>query len=228
MTSGAHSGDEAGQDARDTTLRRAILDDALLHVPQHGWTIQAVIEGVKAQGLSPSAHGIFPRGPIELVEHFHEKCHREWMEELGNVPMEGMTVPQKISNAVSLRLMKQGAMISTWPQALALQALPSNAASAITGLAKTCDTACNLGGPAPVDMNWFSKRITLGGIYMSAELYMLTDYSEDFDDTREFLERQVTDAEKAGSAVGFALKHMEGMMQSALENLQNHKDRNRP
>lgn len=77
------------------------------------------------------------------------------MEELGNVPMEGMTVLQKISNAVSLRLMKQGAMISTWPQALALQALPSNAASAITGLAKTCDTACNLGGPAPVDMNWF-------------------------------------------------------------------------
>lgn len=53
-----------------------------------------------------------------------------------------------------------------------------------------------------------SKRITLGGIYMSAELYMLTDYSEDFADTREFLERQVTDAEKAGSAVGFALKHV--------------------
>lgn len=44
---------------------RAILDDALLHVPQHGWTIQAVIEGVKAQGLSPSAHGIFPRYELD-------------------------------------------------------------------------------------------------------------------------------------------------------------------
>jgi len=53
-----------------------------------------------------------------------------------------------------------------------------------------------------------SKRVTLGAIYMGAELYMLTDYSEDFADTRDFLERQVTDAERAGSTLGFALKHV--------------------
>lgn len=73
-----------------------------------------------------------------------------------------------------------------------------------------------------------SKRMTLGAIYMSAELYMLTDYSEDFADTRDFISRQIHDAESAGSAVGFAVKHAEGMMQSALESLQAHKDRNRP
>jgi hypothetical protein len=63
---------------------------------------------------------------------------------------------------------------------------------------------------------------------MSAELYMLTDYSEDFADTRDFFQRQVDDAEKAGTPFAFALKHMEGMMASALESLQSHKDRNRP
>jgi len=89
------------------------------------------------------------------VEHFHAKCHESWVEDLQKAQMEGMSAPQKISTAVGLRLMKQGAMISTWPQALALQALPSNAASAISGLAKTCDAACNIAGPAPVDINWF-------------------------------------------------------------------------
>ena len=53
-----------------------------------------------------------------------------------------------------------------------------------------------------------SKRITLGAIYMSAELYMLTDYSEDFMDTRDFVRRQVTDAETAGSPLSFAMKHV--------------------
>ena len=50
--------------------------------------------------------------------------------------------------------------------------------------------------------------MTLGAIYMSAELYMLTDYSEDFVDTRDFLRRHVTDAEAAGSPVAFAMKHV--------------------
>jgi hypothetical protein len=40
---------------------RAILEEALLHVPQHGWSLQAIIMGVKAQGMSPSAHGMFAR-----------------------------------------------------------------------------------------------------------------------------------------------------------------------
>ena len=53
-----------------------------------------------------------------------------------------------------------------------------------------------------------SKRITLGSIYMAAELYMLTDYSPDFVDTRDFVHRQVADAESAGSPVSFAMKHV--------------------
>jgi hypothetical protein len=43
---------------------------------------------------------------------------------------------------------------------------------------------------------------------MSAELYMLTDYSEEFVDTRDFLRRHVTDAEAAGSPAAFAMKHV--------------------
>jgi len=89
------------------------------------------------------------------VEHFNEKCHASWMEDLGNVDTEGLNVPEKISDAVAMRLMKQSDVISTWPQALALQALPSNVPAAIAGLARTCDTACNLAGPAPVDVYWF-------------------------------------------------------------------------
>ena len=43
---------------------------------------------------------------------------------------------------------------------------------------------------------------------MAAELYMLTDYSQDFVDTRDFVHRQVADAESAGSPVSFAMKHV--------------------
>lgn len=37
-----------------------------------------------------------------------------------------------------------------------------------------------------------SKRIAVGGLYVGAEFYMLTDYSEDFKDTEDFIRRQVS------------------------------------
>jgi hypothetical protein len=42
-------------------------------------------------GLSPSSHGLFPRGAIELVEFFHEKCHAEWEAELAAVDKQVST-----------------------------------------------------------------------------------------------------------------------------------------
>ena len=89
------------------------------------------------------------------MEHFQEKCHAEWAEDLGKMQLDGLTASQKVSSAVAMRLIKQGSMINVWPQALALQALPSNAPNAFTRLSRTCDMACNLAGPAPVDGTWF-------------------------------------------------------------------------
>ena len=177
-SSGGRDGAD-GQAAQQAAMRQAILDGALEHVAQHGWTTKALAMGASAQGLSSSAHGVFTRGPIELVQHFHDKCHAEWEKELAGVQLEGLTEAQKMSKTVGMRLMKQGSVINTWPQALAVQALPSNVPVAITALARTADTACNHASPsaAPVDTEWFRKRMSLGAIYMAAELYMLTDYS---------------------------------------------------
>ena len=56
------------------TLKRKMLEAALEAVPEHGWTVSALSAGAVACGLSPAAHGMAPRGPIELVRHFNEKC----------------------------------------------------------------------------------------------------------------------------------------------------------
>ena len=124
-------------------------------VSRHGMSSVAI------QMLTP---GVVGRGPIELVEHFHDKCHGEWVKDLETSQLDGLTGTQKICEAVTLRLLKQGDVISSWPQALALQALPSNAPGAITALARTCDTACNLAGPTPIDGTWFRCAINVSGL----------------------------------------------------------------
>ena len=42
-------------------------------------------------------------------------------------------------------------------------------------------------------MNWYTKRLTLAGIYKSTELFMIQDKSENFRDTYQFLDNRFND-----------------------------------
>ena len=60
---------------------------------------------------------------------------------------------------------------------------------------------CTLNLPFPFQINWYTKRGMLAGIYKSTEIYMLQDKSEDFQDTWEFLDRRVEDVSKFGKTL---------------------------
>lgn len=42
-------------------------------------------------------------------------------------------------------------------------------------------------------MNWYTKRLTLAGVYKSTELFMIQDKSENFKATYEFLDNRLKD-----------------------------------
>lgn len=74
-----HFGDETVyfDDAEEEgdNVRRNILDAALHHVPEFGWSSEAIEAGAQAMGLSAMAEGMFPRGAGDLVLHFIEDCN---------------------------------------------------------------------------------------------------------------------------------------------------------
>lgn len=84
--------------------------------------------------------------------------------------------------------------LSQWPQALALGLLPQNLEATAKRLALLADELCFVcaqhghghepEGPASVDaLDWYAQRATVGSVYVAAELFFLTDYSEDHRDT---------------------------------------------
>ena len=44
----------------------------------------------------------------------------------------------------------------------------------------------------------YAKRVAVATLYKSSELYMLTDYSSDLEDTKDFVERRVKDLKRLG------------------------------
>jgi len=162
------------------------------------------------------------------VEFFQEKCHAEWLTELRAMDTSTMSYPDVLTKILFMRLVKLAPYVSSWPQAIAILAFPSNLPGAVATLARTSDVACVQAGDGNVDASWFSKRIAVGGLYVGAEFYMLTDYSEDFKDTEDFIRRQIIDMQNAGSSAHFAIKQVETLLYQALENIQSHKNANRP
>ncbi len=71
-------GDEASfsdAEEQDADMKRSILNAALEHVPELGWSSEAIEAGAQTMGLSAMAEGMFPRGAGDLVLHFTDDCN---------------------------------------------------------------------------------------------------------------------------------------------------------
>ena len=183
----------------DEALKLRILDNALQYVPQFGWTVEALAAGAEDEGLPPVAHGLISRGPVELVEHFSSisTAHavseaREHFDEAHKAEQHlGMT--DKIKFATRKRLEMIAPHTDSWPQAMALGALPQNAPGTMKNIGDTIDSIWTACGDYSDNSStsYYTKRGMLSGIYISTEMYMLTDTSKDFKDTWDFLDRQI-------------------------------------
>ena len=81
-------------------------------------------------------------------------------------------------------------------------ALPSNIPTSISELHALSDEIWYLSGDVSVDTSWYTKRASLSTIYAATELFMTTDKSTDYNDTKEFLDRRFKDVQIVGGALG--------------------------
>ncbi|KDO29793.1 hypothetical protein SPRG_19696 [Saprolegnia parasitica CBS 223.65] len=101
---------------------QTILTNALRHVQASGWTIEALGQGAQDAGFPSIAHGMFPRGPIELVEFFMDDWQRQVQDALAAEPVDGEFVPtDRLKRGVQIRLQLLAPYLHVWPQAMALE-----------------------------------------------------------------------------------------------------------
>ncbi|KAL1371737.1 hypothetical protein HN51_001967 [Arachis hypogaea] len=172
-----------------------VLHASLTHVIKLGWTEAALIAGAKDVGLSPSIVGSLPRKEAALVEFFMDDCLQKLIDRIdSDESLKTLTPSECISKLIRIRLEMQAPYISTWPQALSIQAQPVNVPTSFKQRAMLVDEIWHAAGDTASDIDWYAKRTVLAGIYSTTEIYMLTDTSPDFRDTWAFLDARVKDA----------------------------------
>ncbi|MCK0149651.1 COQ9 family protein [Marivita sp. S6314] len=177
----------------ETDIATQLLDAALLHVPFDGWSETAFRAAIEDVGVAPAlARGLYPRGAVDLAAAFHRRGDDAMAEAFKAQDLSDMRFRDKVTLAVRLRLeavddkeaVRRGAT---------LFALPMHAAEGARLIWGTSDRIWTELGDSSRDINWYTKRATLAGVYSSTVLYWLGDDSLDHQATWAFLDRRIGD-----------------------------------
>ncbi|XP_033754409.1 ubiquinone biosynthesis protein COQ9, mitochondrial-like isoform X2 [Pecten maximus] len=205
----------------EADIKNRILTASMAFVPEHGWSKTALAAGAAVEGLPSVAHGMFPRGGAHLASFFYQNCNKELAAKLKREvesQEEGEAKPSTrvfITNAVETRLRMVMPYLDNWHQAMAIQALPENIPYAWTNLLQLTDDIWYYAGDRSHDFNWYTKRVSLAGVYKSTEIYMIQDKSANLQDTWEFLDNRIDNLVTVGECARSA-KSVSGMTTEGL------------
>lgn len=171
--------------------RAALLDAAMMHVPFDGWTETSFRAAANDAGMSAAdAKLICPRGSLDLAVAFHKRGDNLMADRLAAADLNAMRVREKVTFAVRTRI-EVAEDREVVRRGTTLFALPQQAAEGAQLIWGTADRIWSGLGDPSEDINWYTKRATLSGVYGSTVLYWLGDSSHDFANTWAFLDRRI-------------------------------------
>lgn len=179
------------QQPSDDQTKLDLLNAIVPHVAFDGWSPEAFKAAVDDTGMSlEAAKLLFPRGAVDLAVLFHKEGDSAMVAALEAADLSDMRFRDKIAHAIRLRLDavddKEAVRRGT-----ALFALPHMAADGAKLIWGTADAIWAALGDTSEDVNWYTKRATLSGVYASVVLYWLGDDSLDGQATDAFIDRRI-------------------------------------
>jgi len=173
------------------TPKDQLLQAAMTHVPFDGWSQATFDAAITDSDIERTvAQSVCPRGAVDLARHYHAQGDAAMLARMAETDLEAMKYSARVAAAVRFRLeaVEDKEIVRRGSALFALPMYAADGAKAIWGTADAIWTAL---GDTSEDVNWYTKRATLSGVYSATVLYWLGDTSEDHVDTWEFLDRRI-------------------------------------
>ncbi|KEP69503.1 COQ9 family ubiquinone biosynthesis protein [Thioclava dalianensis] len=185
--------------------RSELLEAIKPNVPFDGWSEPSFQAAVSDLGMDAQlARVICPRGAVDLAVEYHRQGDEAMLKRLSETDLSEMKFRDRIAAAVRFRL--EAADPELVRRGAAIFALPQNAATGSKLVWETCDKIWTVLGDQSADYNWYTKRMTLSGVYSATVLYWMGDESEDHADSWAFLDRRIENVMQFEKVKGAAMK----------------------
>lgn len=177
----------------DTDVKERLLDAALGHVPFDGWSEATFAAAIREAGVDRTvARATCPRGAVDLALAYHARGDARMLERLAATDLTSVRFRDRVALAVRFRL-EAADDKEVVRRGTTLFSLPLYAPDGARAIWNTCDQIWLALGDRSDDINWYTKRATLSGVYGSTLLFWLGDDSLDHQATWAFLDRRIDD-----------------------------------
>ena len=180
------------QDMTLDEVRAALAPILPRHAAFDGWRREAVTMAAEQCGIDADIATLaFPGGAMEMIDAWFESIDSRMREALPQENLATLSIRMRITTLVETRLTLLGRDREALRRAQAVMAMPRNAAAAARLGWRAADVMWRAAGDETTDLNHYTKRLTLAGVYAATLLVFVDDESEDWAETRAFLARRI-------------------------------------
>lgn len=179
-------------DATLDELRLALAPSIAANAGFDGWGEAALGEAADITGVDRDvARLAYPRGAVDMIDAWFQTVDARMVEAVFPDTLAAAKVRDRIAMLVQARLEVVAPDREALRRALAVLASPNNVTRAARLGWRTVDLIWRRAGDTATDYNHYTKRAILLGVYGATVSVFLNDDSEDFADTRTFLDRRI-------------------------------------
>lgn len=173
-------------------LRIALAPEIARAAVFDGWSELAVRNAAEIAGADPDVAMLaYPGGAMDMIDGWLASIDAAMARDLPPQLLAGLPIRERIRRLVQYRLDAAGAEEEALRRAMAVMAMPQNAARAARLGWRSADTMWRLAGDVSTDYNHYTKRAILGSIYAATLAVFVGDESEGKAETRAFLARRI-------------------------------------
>lgn len=182
------------QDLTLDEMRDLLAPLVARHAAFDGWRMDAVTMAAAEKGIDADVAMLaFPAGPVDMIDAWFGSIDARMLAALTPDTLAGLSIRRRIAALVEARLDLLAPDRDALRRALAILAMPVNAAHAAKLGWRAADAMWRAAGDVSTDIAHYSKRTTLGAIYAATLLVFIDDDSVGQADSRAFLARRIED-----------------------------------
>jgi len=203
-------------------MRLAILDEMLVEAAFDGWTESTLVAAAKAAGMDSAAYErgalkrAFPKGIADVLDFWSEREDEKMAAAFEAADPAPEKIRDKVRFLVRTRIEGLSEHREAARRASATLALPYYVPLATRLSWRTADAVWRALGDSSTDFNFYTKRTTLSGVYLSTLAAWFADDDDDmvnptYEKTWKFLDERIENVMQFEKFKGEAQKHMPDM-----------------
>ncbi|MEP7348447.1 MAG: COQ9 family protein [Sphingorhabdus sp.] len=173
-------------------IRLALAPAIARNAAFDGWSTAAVLAAASEVGVDPDvAQLAYKGGAMAMIDGWIDSIDLELAHRLPGDKLNAMKIRQRITALLATRMEIMAPDREALRRAMAIMAMPQNLVRATKIGWRTADRNWRLAGDTASDFNHYTKRMTLSAVYASLLVVFVNDESENFADSRAFLDRRI-------------------------------------